>query len=65
METCRVCAESKRKEEFFFIPYFTKYKKHTVIWCRECQKMYMQMRKDKDRLERFLNDDKKFTVSFE
>ena len=65
MIACRVCGDEKEKSEFESIPYFTKWKKHKVFWCRDCQKLYIQMRKDKERLEKFVKDDTKFTVSFE
>ena len=64
MVCCRVCGMEKKAEEFSSIPYFTKYKKHKVLWCHDCQKMWMQMRKEKERLEKFVKDDQKFTVSF-
>lgn len=65
MVTCRVCGQEKDESEFTYVPYFSKYKKHKVVWCRECQKMYMQMKKEKERLEKFLCDKNKFVVSFE
>lgn len=65
MVVCRVCAEDFPPEYFTHLPYFCKYKKHKVLWCHECQKMYMKMKKEKDRLINFIQDDQKFTVSFE
>jgi hypothetical protein len=65
MVVCHICAEDKPKDEFKFIPYFTKYKKHDVIWCRYCQKMWLTMKKEKERVDRFIKDEAKFTVSFE
>ena len=65
MQTCRVCGEDKPLGQFTHIPYFCKYKKHKVVWCHECQKMYMKMKKEKQRVEAFLQDDQKFIVSFE
>lgn len=45
METCRVCGETKAREYFYNVVHFTKFKKHKVIWCRDCQKMYMEQKK--------------------
>ena len=64
MEVCRICGEKKEARQFTTLPYFTKYKKHSVTWCHACQKLFMEMRKDQIRLKTFLEDDKKFTVSF-
>lgn len=54
MQTCRLCGEEKSKEEFQHVIHFTKYKKHKVLWCKECQRMYMEMKKQeikKDSIE--------------
>lgn len=62
---CHICAEEKPEEKFTTIPYFNKYKKNRPVqWCHECQKMYIQMKKENRRLEKFLQDTTKFVVSF-
>ena len=61
---CHICAEDKPKEEFKLIPYFTKYKRNDVVWCRHCQKMWLTMKKEKERMEKFVKDESLFTVSF-
>ena len=45
METCRVCGETKAREYFYRVVHFTKFQKHKVIWCRDCQKMFMDKKK--------------------
>ena len=62
---CHICGEDKKEEEFKLVPYFRKYNKHRVCWCKECQKMYITMKKEKRRLQIFLEDETKFTVSFD
>lgn len=61
---CRICGEEKPPEEFNNIPYFTKYKKHRVVWCRCCQKMYIEQKKEKEHQEKLMRTPKIFTVSF-
>ena len=65
MKVCRICGEQKEDKEFTSIPYFTKYKKHSVLWCHLCQKLFMDMKKEHQRLKKFLDDEQKFIVSFE
>jgi len=65
MLVCRVCGDEKDDREFASIPFFTKYKRHKVIWCSSCQKMWIQMMKEKQRLQRFIEDPTKFVVSFQ
>lgn len=43
---CRICGECKADGEFKHITNFTKYKKHVVVWCRECQKAFVNMKKN-------------------
>lgn len=49
MITCRVCGETYYKEEFYYIPYFTHYKKKPVVWCKDCQRMYVEYTKEEQR----------------
>ena len=65
MPCCRICGEEKSPEEFYHLPNFTKYKKHKVIWCRACQKLWMDFRKQKEYTQKYLNGEQKFTVCFE
>lgn len=66
MKTCHICGEEKEDYLFLRIPFFAKYKKQRVIYCNECQKMFMDMIKEKEHKEKILNQDvTQFTVSFE
>ena len=49
MQACRLCGEEKPLEEFHKVMHFTKVKRHKVIWCRDCQKMYMEMKKEEEK----------------
>lgn len=66
MIPCRVCGEEKPKDEFKRIPYFSDVKARKVMWCRDCQKMYLTMKKEKQISEKiFVKDESKFIVSFQ
>lgn len=65
MSICRVCGETKPEGEFKNITNFTKYKKHAVLWCRDCQKLWLDMKREKERVKKLLNTEQKFEVSFE
>lgn len=66
MVACQICGEKKKVSEFYPLPFFTKYKKQVVTWCHDCQKLYIEMKKQRQRhekLEGFQEKDS-FTVSF-
>lgn len=65
MQTCRVCGEEKEREQFFQVTHFSKYKKQKVIWCRDCQKMFIKMKKEQKRLDEFQSLEGIYCVSFE
>lgn len=65
MPICRICGEEKVKEDFYHIPNFLKYKKNKVIWCRYCQKLWLDMRKQREYTDKYLNTQQSFSVSFE
>jgi predicted metal-binding protein len=65
MPICRVCGEAKAEGEFRNITNFTKYKKHTVCWCRDCQKLWLDMKREKERMKKFLTLPQNFEVSFQ
>jgi hypothetical protein len=62
---CRICGETKTEGEFKNISNFTKYKKHSVSWCRDCQKLWLDMKRGKERIKKFQSTEKKFDVTFE
>ena len=67
MIACHICGEEKPKGEFNHIPRFTKLKKYDVTWCRKCQKMWLEMKKQDKRkdIEKQYEDNNRFVVSFD
>lgn len=65
MGLCFICGESKVQGEFKNIPNFTKYKKRSVSWCRDCQKLFLEMKRNKEMKNKILHGEKKFDVSFQ
>jgi len=39
---CRICGEEKDRKEFRKIKHHVEYKLKHRIWCRDCQRMYVQ-----------------------
>lgn len=68
MKPCRICGEEKTKKDFFCIYGFSQYKKKR--WCRECQRLFLDMKKEQEKQEKEIEKQKKwelpanFTVSF-
>lgn len=63
---CHICGEEKDERDFKSVPYFRKYKKRPVVWCTHCQKMYMEMKRERERQIKVLEEDEsKFIVSFD
>lgn len=67
METriCTVCGERKGSLEFVKLKHFHTYHRSSVVWCKECQKMYMEMKESQKRKEDFLSVPFVAQVSFE
>ena len=65
MVICRICGDTKAEGEFKNITNFTKYKKHTVHWCRDCQKLWLDMKRKKEQMKRIQSIQTSFDVSFE
>ena len=65
MPTCRICAVMKPIEEFQKIFQFVKYKRHNPIWCKDCQKMFIQMKKEEAFLEKYVQPKEEIVVSFD
>lgn len=63
MQCCHICGEEKPKGEFNHLPNFTKYKKGKVIWCRSCQKMWIDQKREQEYKQKYL-DQPTFSVSF-
>lgn len=64
MVICRICGDNKEASDFKTIPNFTKYKKHTVSWCKECQKLFLDMKRGKEKLKKLKETHFIFDVSF-
>lgn len=41
---CEICGEEKPKRDFIKIKHFLKWHTKHVMWCRDCQKMYVKMK---------------------
>ena len=54
MPCCRICGETKKPDDFVKLKHFYKYHPSDVEWCKDCQKMYMEMKKEVKRKEEFL-----------
>jgi hypothetical protein len=46
---CRVCGEEKEAREFYRLKHFYKYLNARKIWCRDCMKMFVEMKKEETR----------------
>lgn len=61
---CYICGEDKRDRDFYrlkdYWKYFTVYK----IWCRACQKMYIDMIKDEENKKIFIEKKASHVVVF-
>jgi hypothetical protein len=47
------------------MPNFTKYKKHKVTWCRACQKVWIDMKKEMEKVRIFRGYVANYSVSFD
>ena len=54
MPACKICGEEKSETAFFKLKHFHKYHLIDVEWCKDCQKMYIEMKKEEKRKEVFL-----------
>lgn len=64
MIPCHCCGEEKKSEEFYKLPYFTHYQRKKVVWCRDCQKMYIEYKKLDEKKKRLETIEGTFCVSF-
>jgi hypothetical protein len=62
---CRVCGDEKESKEFYRIKHFYRYNHSHVKWCRACQKMFVDMKKQEEILK--LREETKgtFVVNFQ
>lgn len=64
MKCCRICGEEKEDKEFYKLKYFYRYIKASKVWCRDCMRLYVQMKDQEKRIETFLESTALFIVSF-
>ena len=64
MKTCRICGYEKENQMFYKPKYFGRYSNADKIWCRDCMKMFMEMKKLERQQEELKNTSAIFTVSF-
>jgi hypothetical protein len=64
MNTCRICGERKEVREFFRVKGFRDYIARKLIWCQDCQRMYIAMKKQEANKRSLEVKDWKFCVSF-
>ena len=62
---CRVCGEQKESKDFYKVKHFYKYHHCRIIWCRDCQKMYVQMKKQQEIQKELEKSRGTFCVQFE
>lgn len=53
MKPCRICGIEKDKQDFYKVKHFDLYKKIARVWCRDCQKLYMNMKRTENEKEKF------------
>ena len=63
---CRVCGEEKEPNQFYRVKHFYKYLNTKRIWCRDCQKLYVEMKKQELSMKKFEErvEQNAFCVSF-
>ena len=62
---CLICGERKSKKDFKKVMWFATYKRRDVQWCRECQKMYVDMRRQRENEEEQKKIKINYLVSFQ
>lgn len=45
MKVCRVCGQEKEDKHFYRIKGFLDYYRRRIIWCQNCQKMFLEMKR--------------------
>ena len=51
MKCCRICGNEREDAYFYKLKDFWKYHDKTVIWCKACQKLYMDMIKHEKKIQ--------------
>jgi len=61
---CHICGEEKGWRDYKNISHFSAYKKKRLQWCRDCQKMYVNMKRDKELRSEVRKQKVNYLVSF-
>lgn len=62
---CRICGEDKEKSEFVRIKHFKRIIPEKRDWCRDCMRMYVEMKKQQEQKEELKTKLWLFTVKFD
>lgn len=62
---CRLCGNEKESKEFYRIKHFTRFYRRPIIWCRDCQRMFVEMKKNEKAIELQKEMAGSFCVKFE
>lgn len=62
---CRVCGEIKDKKEFYRLKHFSRLLPTKKIWCRDCMKMYVEMKKEEEQKKSLEQKEWVFILKFE
>ena len=64
MTVCRICGEDKEPSQFHRIKNGTQFISKTKLWCRVCQKLWMDKKKEEIRTKELETKQWQFSVSF-
>lgn len=65
MKICRVCGVEREDKDFYKIKHIYKFINYgKKVWCRDCQKLYVEMKKEEERKKKFDCIGFVFDVSF-
>ena len=66
METkvCHICGEEKDAKQFHRIKRFRVFRERRVVWCQDCQKMYVVMRRQEGQEKELAQKEWVFCVKF-
>jgi hypothetical protein len=62
---CEICGDEKQVYEFHRVKYFTFLMPNVTAWCRDCQKLYIGMLKEKKRISDLAAKKGSLVVGFE
>lgn len=62
---CRICGDEKDPKDFYKIKHFYKYHHSKIRWCRSCQRMWVEMKKQEEMLKQIAETRGTFCVKFD